>query len=108
MIGRRKGVGAGWAVLLAAGLAACAPQQQQTRPAATPAAGAHAAQNASWWSGLAESLARNDHSRAMAHCAEMRQQVRQGGQVPPDMQRMQRTCDHMDHSMGRMRGRPPG
>ena len=104
MIGRGKGAGAGLAVLLAAGLAACAPQQQTT----SPAAGAPAAQSASWWSGLAESLARSDHPRAMAHCAEMRQQVRQGGQVPPDMERMQRTCDHMDHSMGRMRGRPPG
>ena len=106
MIGRRKGVGAGLAVMLAAGLAACAPQQ--TAPAAAPAAGAPAAQSASWWSALAESLARSDHPRAMAHCAEMRQQVRQGGQLPPDMERMQRTCDHMDHSMGRMRGRPPG
>ena len=107
MTGQRKNVGAGLAVLLAAGSAACAPQQRTT-PAAAPAAGAPAAQSASWWSSLAETLARNDHSRAMAHCAEMRQQVRQGGQVPPDMERMQRTCDHMDHSMGRMRGRPPG
>lgn len=107
MIGRGKGVGAGLAALLAAGLAACAPQQQTT-PAAAPSSDAPAAQGASWWSALAESLARNDHSRAMAHCAEMRQWVRQGGQVPPDMERMQRTCDHMDHSMGRMRGRPPG
>ena len=67
--------------------------------AEAPAAGAPAAQSASWWSALAESLARSDHPRAMAHCAEMRQTVRRGGRLSPDMQGMMAHCDQMDRSM---------
>ena len=35
-----------------------------------------------------------------AHCAQMRQQVRQGGRPSPDVQRMMAQCDQMDRSMG--------
>jgi hypothetical protein len=99
---RRKGVGAGLAVLLAVGMAACAPQQQGTSAAAPQqgAAGAQAmpAQGTSGMQG--HGMAGMDHQSFMAHCAQMRQQVRQGGRLSPDMQQMMAQCDQMDRSMG--------
>lgn len=99
MTGKRKSVGVGMAVLLAAGLAACAPQQRQSTTAAASAPAASAVPGMG--------LVGRDHPGFMAHCEQMREQVRQTGRVPPDMERMQRTCDHMDHAMGAGRGRPP-
>lgn len=91
----RKGTGVGL-MLLAASLAACAPQQQTASPAsAAPAAGSPAASGS----------APMDHQAMMAHCADMRQQIRQGVPVSPDMQRMVTYCQHMDHAMGAGRGR---
>lgn len=91
-----KATGVSLATLLAAGLAACAPQQQAAPPAtAAPAA----------TSTTASGPAPMDHQAMMAHCAEMRQQIRQGVPVSPDMQRMVTYCQHMDHAMGAQRGR---
>ncbi|SDB71729.1 hypothetical protein [Belnapia rosea] len=42
---------------------------------------------------------------AVVHCAEMRQQMRQGAEMSLDMQRMATYCQHMDHTMGAQRGR---
>lgn len=36
----------------------------------------------------------------MAHCAQMRQQVRQGAAMSPDMRQMMAHCDEMDRGMG--------
>ncbi|RAI54547.1 hypothetical protein [Roseicella frigidaeris] len=91
-----KATGASLALLLAAGLAACAPQQQ----AAPPGAAAPSAPGT-----VAATPAPGDHQAWMAHCAEMRQQIRQGAPVSPDMQRMVTYCQHMDHTMGAQRGR---
>ena len=107
MTGRKKHVGATLAILLAAGLAACAPQQQST-PAATsrqgtPAAQAMPAQGMAGMQGhgaAGHSMAGMDHQSFMAHCAQMRQQVRQGGRLSPDMQQMVAQCDQMDRSTG--------
>ena len=81
-----KNAGMGLAVLLAAGVSACAPQQQAAPP-------------------VAATTVPGDHQAMMAHCAEMRQQMRQGAQMSPDMQRMATYCQHMDHTMGAQRGR---
>jgi hypothetical protein len=86
----------GLVVALAAGLSACAPQQQ----AAPPAAVAPAPVSATTTVPVA-----GDHQAMMAHCADMRQQMRQGTQMSPDMQRMATYCQHMDHTMGSQRGR---
>ncbi len=51
------------------------------------------------------SMAGMDHQSMMNHCAEMRQTVRQGGRLSPDMQRMMAHCDQMDRSMGASRPR---
>jgi len=50
-------------------------------------------------------MAGMDHQSMMAHCAQMRQTVRQGGRLSPDMQRMMGHCDQMDRSMGASRPR---
>lgn len=92
----RTGTGLSLALLLAAGLAACAPQQRAT-PAATAAPTASGS--------AAATPAPGDHQAWMAHCAEMRQQARQGAPVSADMQRMMTYCQHMDHAMGAQRGR---
>ena len=94
---RWKRAGVAVAALLAAGLAACAPQQQSTPAAAAPAPSAATAQG----SGAAPM----DHQAMMAHCAEMRQQMSRGVPVSADMQRMATYCQHMDHAMGSGAGR---
>ena len=81
---------------LLAALAACAPLQQGT-PAAAAAPSTAGAQG----SGSAPM----DHQAMMVHCAEMRQQMRQGVPVSADMQRMATYCQHMDHAMGSGSGR---
>ncbi|SDD49106.1 hypothetical protein [Belnapia rosea] len=91
-----RNAGMGLAVVLAAGLSACAPRQQAAPPAAVAPAPASATTAAS---------APGDHQAMMAHCADMRQQMRQGAQMSPDMQRMATYCQHMDHTMGSQRGR---
>ncbi|TDH62345.1 hypothetical protein E2C06_12110 [Dankookia rubra] len=91
-----RNAGMGLAVVLAAGLSACAPQQQAAPPA--PVASAPT-------SATAAAPASSDHQAMMAHCADMRQQIRQGAQMSPDMQRMATYCQHMDHTMGSQRGR---
>ena len=80
--------------LLAAGLAACSPQQQ-SRPAAVSGQGAagaqgmqaqtasggmqgHAGHTMSGGGTQGHSMAGMDHQSMMAHCAQMREQVRQG------------------------------
>jgi Spy/CpxP family protein refolding chaperone len=93
---RLKNAGMGLAVVLTAGLSACAPQQQATPPAAAAP---------STTSTAATGSAPMDHQAMMAHCTEMRQQIRQGVQISPDMQRMATYCQHMDHTMGSQRGR---
>ncbi|MDN3565101.1 hypothetical protein QWZ14_12085 [Paeniroseomonas aquatica] len=93
---RLKSTGMGFAVLLTAGLSACAPQQQAAPPMAVAPAAASTA---------ATAPAPGDHQAMMAHCADMRQQIRQGTPVSPDMQRMVTYCQHMDHTMGAQRGR---
>ncbi|SDE27670.1 hypothetical protein [Belnapia rosea] len=86
----------GLAVVLAAGLSACSPRQQAAPPAALAPDPASA---------TAAAPAPGDHQAMMAHCADMRQQMRQGAQMSPDMQRMATYCQHMDHTMGSQRGR---
>ena len=110
------------AVLLAAGLAACAPQQQQSRPAAVSGQGTggaqgmqgqtasggmqgHAGHTMAGGGTQGHSMAGMDHQSMMAHCAQMRQTVRQGGRLSPDMQQMMGHCDQMDRSMGASRQR---
>ena len=41
-----------------------------------------------------------DMSTMMAHCSQMRQQMRPGMAMSPDMQQMMSQCDQMDRSMG--------
>lgn len=91
-----KAAGTSLVLLLAVGLAACAPQQQAVTPAAAAPAPASTA---------ATAPAPGDHQAMMAHCAEMRQQIRQGTPMTPDMQKMATYCQHMDHTMGAQRGR---
>lgn len=116
----KSGPAASLAVLLAAGLAACSPQQQ-SRPAAVSGQGAAGAQGmqAQTASGgmqghaghtmsggmQGHSMAGMDHQSMMNHCAQMRQTVRQGGRLSPDMQQMMAHCDQMDRSMGASRPR---
>ena len=50
-------------------------------------------------------MAGMDHQSMMNHCAQMRQTVRQGGRLSPDMQQMMVQCDQMDRSMGASRPR---
>ena len=107
MTGRRKSVVASLAVLLAASLAACAPQQQSTpAPMATVPQGSAGAQampghNMSGMQG--HNMAGMDHQAMMAHCAQMRQQASQGTRPSPDMQQMMAHCDQMNRSMGSQR-----
>ena len=112
----KSGPAASLAVLLAAGLAACSPQQQ-SRPAAVSGQGAagaqgmqaqtasggmqgHAGHTMSGGGMQGHSMAGMDHQSMMNHCAQMRQTVRQGGRLSPDMQRMMGDCDRMDRAMG--------
>ncbi|MDN3563570.1 hypothetical protein ACFQY5_33430 [Paeniroseomonas aquatica] len=88
-----KSTGMGLTVLLTASLSACAPQQT-SRPVATSPTPASAAVTPP-----------GDHQAMMAHCDDMRQQIRQGAPMSPDMQRMATYCQHMDHTMGSQRGR---
>ena len=118
----KSGFAASLAVLLAAGLAACSPQQQQSRPAAMSgqsAAGSQSMQGQAASGGMqghsghsmsgggmqGHSMAGMDHQSMMNHCAQMRQTVRQGGRLSPDMQQMMAHCDQMDRSMGASRPR---
>jgi hypothetical protein len=118
----KSGFAPSLAVLLAAGLAACSPQQQQSRPAAMSGQGAagsqslqgqaasggmqgHSGHTMSGGSMQGHSMAGMDHQSMMAHCAQMRQTVRQGGRLSPDMQQMMAHCDQMDRSMGASRPR---
>jgi hypothetical protein len=50
-------------------------------------------------------MAGMDHQSMMNHCAQMRQTVRQGGRLSPDMQQMMAHCDQLDRSMGSQRPR---
>jgi hypothetical protein len=111
----KRGPAASLAVLFAAGLAACSPQQQ-SRPAAMSGQGAAGgpagaqemqAQTASggMQGHAGHGMAGMDHQSMMAHCAQMRQTVRQGGRLSPDMQQMMGHCDQMDRSMGASRPR---
>jgi hypothetical protein len=118
----KSGFAPSLAVLLAAGLAACSPQQQQSRPAAMSgqsAAGTQGVQGQAAPGGMqghsghtmsgggmqGHSMAGMDHQSMMNHCAQMRQTVRQGGRLSPDMQQMMAHCDQMDRSMGASRPR---
>lgn len=94
-----KVAGPSLTLLLMAGLAACAPQQQATPAAAAPAPAASTTATG------ATAAAPANHQEMMAHCAEMRQQARTGAPVTADMQRMMTYCQHMDHTMGAQRGR---
>ncbi len=77
--GQRKSVGAGLVLLLAAGLAACAPQQQQSRPAAISGQGTASGQSMQGHAGHTMSggmqghsmMAGMDHQSMMAHCDQM-------------------------------------
>ena len=108
MTGWKNGLAVGLTVLFAAGLAACAPQQQ-SRPAAMSgqgASGSQGMQGHTMSGGMqGHSMAGMDHQSMMAHCAQMRQTVRQGGRLSPDMQQMMAHCDQMDRSMGASRPR---
>jgi hypothetical protein len=46
-----------------------------------------------------------DMNTMMAHCAQMRQQMRPGMAMSADMQQMMSECDAMDRSMGMPRTR---
>ncbi len=121
MLRWKSGFAPSLAVLLAAGLAACSPQQQQSRPAAMSGqstASGQAMQGQTASGGMqghtghtmsggmqGHSMAGMDHQSMMAHCAQMRHTVRQGGRLSPDMQQMMAHCDQMDRSMGSPRPR---
>jgi hypothetical protein len=99
MTGRLKVAAPIAAVLLAAGLAACAPQPSTPATAAAAPAVPPAA------AGPTPAAAPANHQEMMAHCAEMWRQASGGAQVTADMQRMLTYCRHMDHAMGAQRGR---
>jgi hypothetical protein len=46
------------------------------------------------------------HQVTMEQCAQMNRMMAQGQQMTPEQQRLRATCAHMDHQMGRQRGRP--
>lgn len=82
--------------LVTMGLAACAPQSQTSSalaPAQAPAQGMQG-----------HSMSGMNHQAMMAHCAEMRGQMRQGQRMSADMQQMMAECDRMNRSMGTQRG----
>ena len=89
---------AGMALLLTAGLAACAPQQQSAPPAASTQgmSGMQGMQGHNMSGMQGHSMAGMDHQAMMAHCAQMRQQ---GGRMTPEMQQMMAQCTQMDRSM---------
>jgi hypothetical protein len=93
------------AALLAAGLAACAPQQQSgpAAPSGRATAGSQGMQGQGMSGMQGHSMAGMDHQAMMAHCAQLRQQVQQGGRLSPEMQQMMAHCDQMDRSMGSQR-----
>lgn len=109
MIAQRKSVVTGLALVLAASLAACAPQQQSTpAPAATAPQASIGSQampghNMSGMQGhnmAGHNMAGMDHQAMIAHCAQMRRQRSQGTRLSPDMQQMMAQCDQMGRSMG--------
>lgn len=104
MTGQKTKSGASLAALLVAGLAACAPQER-SRPAPTSGQGASVPHGAPGHTMSGVSGAGMDQQSMAAHCAEMRQTVRQGGRLSPDMQRMMAHCGQMDHQLGTHRGR---
>lgn len=83
MIDTRTLRGAGLALTLAFGLAACAQQ-----PAAPPAQPAAAGMQGHSMSGMSM-------QQMMAHCAEMRQQMQSGATMSADMRAMMAHCDQM-------------
>ena len=86
-------------------MAACAPQTTgMATPAPTsslsgpPNAGPVAGARGS--GGMNHStMAGMDMNAMMAHCAQMRQDVRPGQAASPDMRRMMSECDQMDRGM---------
>lgn len=120
MARQNGGLAASLAAILTLGLAACAPQQE-SRPAAMSGQGSAGVQGMQGhgMSGMqghqmhghqghsmqGHNMTGMDHRSMMAHCTEMRQQVRQGGRPTPDMQQMMAHCDQMDRSMGSQRRR---
>ena len=95
--------------------AACAPQPAITAapaPAASLSGPGNAAQSAAPMQGMDHSnmpgMAGMDHSNMqgmdmntmMAHCAQMRQDMKPGMAMSADMRQTMAQCDQMDRSMG--------
>ncbi|MDN3564453.1 hypothetical protein ACFQY5_33575 [Paeniroseomonas aquatica] len=91
----------GLALMLGLSLAACA--QQQSPPPARPAGGMSgmgsqgmAGHNMSGMSGTqGHNMSGMNMEQMMAHCAQMRQQMRPGSTMSSDMQAMMAHCDQM-------------
>jgi hypothetical protein len=82
----------GFALALGLSLAACA-QPSSPQPA----------QRTGGMSGMGSqghSMSGMSMDQMMAHCAEMRQQMRQGANMTPDMQAMMTHCDQMHPQAG--------
>ncbi|TDH62092.1 hypothetical protein E2C06_12960 [Dankookia rubra] len=98
---------------LALGLSLAACAQQQSPPPAQQTGGMSgtgmAGHSMSGMSGMqGHDMRGMDMQQMMAHCAQMRQQMRQGASMNPDMQQMMAHCDQMDRQMGGMSGAPRG
>ncbi len=106
MIGQTRGIGVSLAVLLAMGVAACAPQQNSpTAASARSGSGSQVSPNQGMSGMQGHSMGGMDHQAMMTHCAQMRQSVQQGARLSSDMQQMMTQCDQMDRSMGSQRAR---
>lgn len=100
-------------LVLALGLATAACAQPQSPPRAQQPGGmsgmgmqGHGMSGTSGMQG--HDMSGMDMQQMMAHCAQMRQQMRQGASMSPDMQQMMAHCDQMDRQMGGMSGAPRG
>ena len=92
-------------LVLVLGLAATACAQRQSPPPAQQSGGmpgvgmqGHSMSGMSGMQG--HDMSGMNMQQMMAHCAQMRQQMRQGAGMSPDMQRMMAHCDQMDRQMG--------
>ena len=101
----------GLTLALGLSLAACAQQQspppaQQTGGMSGMGAQGHSMSGMSGMQG--HNMSGMNMQQMMAHCAEMRQQMRPGATTSADMQGMMAHCDQMDRQMGGMSGAQPG
>ena len=111
MINTKMLCSTGLALALGLSLAACTQQQspppaQQTGGMSGMGAQGMAGHSMSGMQG--HNMSGMSMDQMMAHCAQMRQQMRPGATMSSDMQSMMAHCDQMDRQMGGMSGMQPG